>query len=287
MNKKICFAIPTYPGHYLYALDFINSYKKYGYDRQSDLIFIFTSSEERDGFISCQSLVLPKSLRNMKNKGIINIKKFYALMQLKNLYDYIIVLDDDCVFIGAADILSVCETYFKNKKLFGNFLNNSPFEIQNSIVENCKRFFKGDENKIDSGLYLWFNQLPIYKTSHLSEFFNMTKICKNINNLTWYDFDYYIYMYYLILAHDFQVYDTGVEAGLSVAEITPSIYFEIYSEVKRSVFYMATEYAKNYFNMENVFLQIHNDRENAKMKKGSISKAIGYLKIIHKIKQIL
>lgn len=34
---KICFAVPTFPEHYLYALDFMKSFTEYHYDQQADL----------------------------------------------------------------------------------------------------------------------------------------------------------------------------------------------------------------------------------------------------------
>ena len=166
MDKKICFIVPTFPPHYLFAKAFMDSFNEYHFDEQADLYFVLTSQPERDGFLPCNSIVLPKKLRIMKNRGIINIKKFYALMQLKDKYEYIIVLDDECLFTKTVDLQAICEQYFEEKVLYGNLLENPPWDIMGGVAENCKKFF-GEENreKLACPLYLWFNQLPIYRTA--------------------------------------------------------------------------------------------------------------------------
>lgn len=268
--NDICFVVPTYPPHYLHAKDFLDSYTKYHYDKQADLYFVFTNPEERDGFLPCNAIVLPKSLRIMKNRGIINIKKFYALMQLKNRYKYIIVLDDDCIFSATVDLLDLCSDYFARKVLYGNILQDPPFNIINSVVENCKRFYpKAQRQKLNCPLYLWFNQVPIYSTENLDDFFQLSGIDHEISKLTWEDFDYYIYMYYLILQCGFQAEDMGVVAPLALSELCTGESFSVYSNIfQTEKIYMATAYAKQTFVLQDVFITLHNDRVYAKKQKG-------------------
>lgn len=48
-------------------------------------------------------------------------------------------------------------------------------------------------------LYFWWSDLPVYKRSHLTEFFSLI----NYNNIDWYHFDHMIYLSYLYLYHNF------------------------------------------------------------------------------------
>lgn len=262
MQKNICFVVPTFPPHYFYACDFQESFKKYGYDKQADLYYIFTTPEERDGFLPCNSIVLPQSLRIMKNRGIINIKKFYALMKLKNQYEYIIVLDDDCQFCNHIDLLKLCEDYFSNKILYGNILEAPPWDIMGTVVKSCKGFFDSKyEPKLNCPLYLWFNQVPIYKTSTLNDFFKITNLGERLPKLTFFNFDYYIYMLYLILKFEFQTEDIGITSNISISEITSADKYKLVNNMYRTQnLYMASEYAKNILNLSNVFITLHKDR---------------------------
>lgn len=286
--NRICIVVPTYPPHYLFAKGFMDSFVKYEYEEQADLYFVFTNPAERDGFLPCNAIVLPKKLRVMKNRGIINIKKFYALMQLKNKYDYIIALDDESVFTKAVDLQEICDTYFENKVLYGNILENPSWDIMGQVAEHCKEFFsKEDRGKLSCPLYLWFSQLPIYRTDTLSDFFRMTKIGNNIAKLSYFDYDYYIYMYYLMLKYDFQAEDMGVISNQSVIELTHGVQYRVYNEqYKHQRIFMATEYARRTLGLDEVFINIHMDRDiTAGKQPGKISKVCTAIKAYCQIRK--
>ena len=215
MEKKICFVVPTLPRDFHYGISLMKSFQKYQLDEQADLYFIFTTPEDRDGFLPCRSIVLPKSLRIKKNEGIDNIKKIYALMQLKEKYEYIISIDDKCLFCRKVDLMDVCTSFFEEKVLYGNIVENSFCDFANTIPTLCKKFFpKNAQKKVNCRLYLWYNQIPVYRTSDLRTFFKLTHMGKRIHNLTYNDYDYYIYMFYLIAYCGFEVVDTGIVADL-------------------------------------------------------------------------
>lgn len=270
MGNKICFAVPTFPGHYLYALNFMKSFSEYRYDQQADLFFIFTSPEERDGFMPCNSIVLPKSLRIMKNRGIINIKKFYALMQLKDEYEYIIVIDDECLFCRTVDLYEICRSFFERKMLYGNIVEDAPWDFPHIVPECCKKFFDREtQKKLDCPLYLWFNQIPIYKASTLKDFFKTTDMGHRIHQLTFTDFDYYVYMFYLIAQCNFNVQDIGVTACCSATEVVWNLSYSIREPIEIEHIYFATKYAKDNLNLKNVFILCHCDRGTIEQKRKS------------------
>lgn len=292
MRKGISFVVPTFPAHYLNAVNFLESFYKYRFDRQSDIYFVFTNEAEKDGFLPCKSIVLPPKLRVTQNRGIINIKKYYALMQLKDQYEYIVVLDDDCQFIATSDIRRVCEEYFDSKILYGNLLRNPPFDIMCIVAEECKRFF-AEPDRLTCPLYLWWNQLCIYKTDTLSDFFQITKIDRTLASLKWEDFDYYIYMYYLMLYQGFEVHDIGIVADCAFTEILPNSYvsYAAFNTVEGR-FYSMTNYAKNIFNTETVFIETHLDRADEHKKRferkgGKFRQAIGAIQMFLQVRKYI
>lgn len=268
---KICFAIPTFPEHYLYALDFMKSFTEYHYDQQADLFFIFTSPEDRDGFVPCDSIVLPKSLRIMKNRGIINIKKFYALMQLKDKCEYIIVIDDESLFCRAVDLYKICNSFFERRILYGNIVENASWDFSHMVPNSCKKFFDEETQKIlTSPLYLWFNQIPIYKCEHLKDFFKTTDMGHRIHWLAFTDFDYYVYMFYLIAQHGFDIKDVGITTCCAATEILSDFSYSINAPADTEFLYLATRYAKDNLNLKNVFILCHRDREVAAQEKKNV-----------------
>ena len=121
MNKEIAFLVPLYPPHYKFARNLIESWKCNTLDVQSDVWFVFTTEEEQTEFGEWEHcIVLPVPLRNFLNNGIINIKKFYGLSQIKDKYEYVIVLDAESTFVRNVDLKQVCETYWNSRVLYGN-----------------------------------------------------------------------------------------------------------------------------------------------------------------------
>lgn len=136
MNKETAVLVPIYPPHFKFARNLIKSWHTNSLDTQSDIFFVFTSEEEKDEFGEWDnSIVLSEKLRNFSNNGIINIKKYYGLSQIKEKYEYVIVLDAESVFIRTIDLKQVCETYWNRKILYGNKTNKGGDE---GIVEAVK-----------------------------------------------------------------------------------------------------------------------------------------------------
>lgn len=255
--KKIAFLVPVYPPHFKYAKDLINSWKLNHFNEQSDLWFIFTNEDEKKDFPEWKhSLILPQELRCFKHNGIINIKKFWGLSQLKDKsYDYIIVVDAETLFVKEVDLAYLCNKYYKNKVLLGNQTSKDVSAIKRA----CKKFFKKQNIKNDD-LYLWGNQPCIYCVKYLDDFFNKTKLLPKLSKLRWTDFDYYIYMYYLIIYKNFIIKDIGVMTEYTVAESSIEL-----SHIKRDFsslnLMMCAKDAFQYFDNPDLFLFIHLDRD--------------------------
>ena len=195
--------------------------------------------------------------------GIVNVKKFYALDLLKDKYEYIIILDSECEITKAIDVYALCEQFYNNKILYGNevFPNYTFFNV-NIIYKTCKKYFAKhkDLHKINDKLYLWFNQLCIFKCEYLHEFFDITNLTNQYEMLTFWDFDYYIFMYYLILYKDFRIVDMEVIASGGALECD-AFYPQHGSKKYLSESFMVCHLALYpYLNKENLFVIHHKDR---------------------------
>lgn len=195
--------------------------------------------------------------------GIVNVKKFYALDLLKDRYEYIIILDSECEIIKSLDVYVLCEQFYSNKILYGNevFPDYSFFNV-NIIYKTCKKYFVGHKDffKLNSELYLWFNQLCIFKCEYLQEFFSITNITNQYEMLTFWDFEYYIFMYYLILYKGFSIVDMEVISAGGALECS-TFYPKSGSKKYLSEPFMVCHLALYpYLNKKNLFVVHHKDR---------------------------
>ena len=228
MSEKVAFVVPCHPPHYHFVNDFLDSFHKFEMKDQADVILVMTDEDDRKRFLEQPHggnnmqvglMVLPPEYRNTINRNIPSIKKFYAVYQLRKMYEYVIVIDAETIFKKRVDLKAVCEKFFREKILWGNRTNGRDPNIE-FIKKSCARWFSyhPEKSKLESPLYLWFNQPCFYKTSMIEEFFRLTGMMNHLNSLAWSDFEYYIYMYYLILYHGFRMEDIGVVNNISVCE---------------------------------------------------------------------
>ncbi len=205
-ERKIAFLMPIHPPHFEYAKNFLESFEYYKLDKQADFYFVFSNEEDKK---ACNtkygSIVLPDNLKDInRERGIINVKKLYGVYELKDRYDYIIVLDSESLIIKNIDLLEVCETFFSNKILWGVLQYHGKSDNMSKMTKYASDFFEEKDRIKDDGLDLWFNNLCIYKASTIEDFFIKTNLKENITKLTFWHFDYYMYMYYLLLYHSFK-----------------------------------------------------------------------------------
>ena len=187
---------------------------------------------------------------------------------MKDKYEYIIVLDSESLLIKNINLIEICEKYFSDKILYGNEIikSDNNHELLEKIKEHCKKYFISHPNntKLNTELYLWCNQPWIYKCPTLNDFFNIFDYQNNLDKMIWYDFEYYIYMYYLILYHGFEIEDLEIKinAPISVCESTYSTFIFQSKKYKKANIMLSTDYMLKYFDNRNLFILIHIDRTN-------------------------
>jgi hypothetical protein len=159
-------------------------------------------------------------------------------------------------------VFTLCEEYFAAKILLGNTMRSKNRESAEGIKKSCRRFFADhpDFDKLNNSLYLWFNQPCIYKTDTLSEFWTKIAYANNIKSLRWTDFDYYIYMFYLILFQGFQIEDMEIESEWGVCEaVMHSLSFKS-DKYKSLPILMVSQIMLDKFDNPRCFITVHVDR---------------------------
>jgi hypothetical protein len=149
---------------------------------------------------------------SLNTNSIVTYKKFFGLKQLANsTYDYIICCDSEidiiCDNFTNEIINNKIQNIFTNKKIYaGDTVSDSCImkitETSANIFPNEIDLLKNITKKFT--LYFWWSDLPVYRKSDITPFFNTI----NYENIMWRHFDYIIYQYYLILYHGFEIINT-------------------------------------------------------------------------------
>lgn len=267
MKIDVAFLCPIHKPCFNFGYNLLSSFYNKKLNKQADFYFVFSNQEEADAFeFDTKKIVMPQTFNLKDNKGIITIKKFYGLSQIKDKYKYVIVLDDESLFYQKLNILNICENYFDNKILYGNNILETEYtdNFKNLIIKETENNFVNYHfSKLDQ--CLWFNQLCIYKTDNIDDFFEKINYKERFDTFKWYEFDYYLYMYYLIIFHNFKVVSLNSNAIWSFCDnsfdITDEDIGEDYKKYKFNLLsiYMLYKIGKN-INKENLLLIIHTDR---------------------------
>lgn len=256
--KQIVFLMPIHKERFDRAKTFLKSFKKHKLDRQADIFFCFSNEEEYAEFNYPNKIVIPEILRNLNREtGIINAKKLFPLKELSSRYKYIITVDSDMLIIKNINLLKACDDFFDQKILwgFGTDVNEKIYKL---IINESSKFFQEKEKIDDNGLGLWFNNMCVYKSDTINDFFEKTNIENNWEKLSFWSFDYYIYMFYLLLYQGFTVRNYFPFLGCGG---TAPLIDQLYS---RKFLFMATrpflKQVKKLGGGERCFIQLHLDR---------------------------
>lgn len=137
-------------------------------------------------------------------------------------------------------------------------------ETVEAVKESSKRFFEDSmKPRLQSDLYLWFNQPCIYKCSTLDDFFSVINYAENEAQFTWHDFDYYIYMYYLILYHGFTIDDIEIESNYGICEASLDYLWFKSNKYEKINIWMCSQVTLPKFDTPNLFIVCHLDRDEA------------------------
>ena len=205
---NVAFIIPSYPPHYKYVYNLLESLNKFNI--HITVHIVFSSNEDYNTFTMKSKIIALIIDVPIVTKCIVTYKKFYGLKQLINSkYDYFIVCDSEIDIvsenINKDNLTNYIVNYFNNKRIYAGNISNStnpykfiPIECGN---ESIKLFNEKYHDEIISktctfNLYTWFSDLPVYKRSTLDTFFNMIDITK-IDSI--FAFDYIIYQYFLVI----------------------------------------------------------------------------------------
>lgn len=216
MNKenKACFIIPFWHGKkdIKCVTEFLTSAKKFNMSKY--LIFIVDDKKDGDFLLSLDNeikidIVDPVVIANRNN--IVSTKKFYGVKKYYKEYSYIGVIDDDVLFVKEFDPFAILEEIWNTKSCFYKtdtiafkrhldlYICAVACGLENNLI------LKKETNNFRSNI--WFNDIPVYKSSNVEEFFNWMENTVLLNNKTIFEnvksnvacFDYYIYWYWLIV----------------------------------------------------------------------------------------
>ena len=204
-RKKIAVACPVHPPKFNFLRNCIYTFYKHGLNLSADFWIVFSTFDDAVKFEDFERfLIIPEGI-NLSTKGVINIKKLYALSELTKMgYDYVITIDADFAFNRNVNFVEICNRFFAEKIIISCVTNR---EFYVNINAQCLSRFAYNPNSknIPVNLYSWLNQPCIYKTDNVSKFFSALGNL-NLNQLRWEDFDYILYTYYLVLYEDFRLY---------------------------------------------------------------------------------
>lgn len=207
--KNACFVIPIHPPKFKFGIHCLMSYSKF-YD-DDHVYLVFSSRKDYDDFekialgLKYRAVICPPLVSSSPTTE----KKFSGMKYIFETtdFEYIAAIDIDSEFTKHVDYADLFEKCYNRGTVYGNAYEFSPFPI----LEAPLKFFKqADVIKLNSftekfRAYFWFNDIPVYKKSDFLDFLNYIDYYRNGYRLTWFDFDYILYTYYMIVKDKFKI----------------------------------------------------------------------------------
>jgi hypothetical protein len=207
--KKSAFLIPCHPPKFHFLGPLLRSYREFFAD--DDVFVVFTSEAERALFSDQFPDLAPRYFIHgvgCSSGNVITTKKFKGLNDAFTLgYDYLGVIDAECLFLKHLDYDAYFREWFAARCFYGSEQTPSRPDFKRRLMEGPKRFFNDEQRaRIDAvnpnnRLYCWFNNVPIYERETFKPLFARF----TYDELIFEDFDYTIYMYHLIAEHGFRM----------------------------------------------------------------------------------
>lgn len=274
-DNRIAFIIPIYSPHFpfLHFLQDLNETNLFTiffiltFDEDINLIKNYISININTNFKNIQYISLESisglNIKNilynyegesLKNKGIINLKKIWALNYIYkkfNNFDYLACIDSEIKFINSNNIYEKFYNFCNNKKIIGGNTSNSP-EINKNIVSiinnHISLFFSQNDNNIiinatkNLKLYFWFSDIPIYDVEILPRFFHYINFDNEniVDKINFWTFDYILYIYYCLIYENYKLIDVFDYDIKSRNWSMESCNFEMYDNVCKKINYMSS-----------------------------------------------
>lgn len=214
---KTAFICPLYDmkNHFDLAFDLYKSKRDLGINE--DMYFVFSDVPQKDKFAAriydaysdeLKFLILPENQLHYKSKVV--VKKFYALRELMNSYDYLVLIDSETRFIKKTNYSDLCEEIWEKKTCLNANISSDGFFIMRQCFRTLSlSMYYNRKLRKEFGNFkynIWFNEIPVYKCSTLPSFFGWfdqfdSEGWKN----EWNCFEYYIYAAYLVLCEGFHI----------------------------------------------------------------------------------
>jgi hypothetical protein len=270
--KTSCFLAPIHEPKFESGFKLIKSYNKFFDD--DHIYLIFSSESEQKKFKSKYKNIKYRSFICLEplTSGIVTIKKYDGLKKIfsNNEFENVGVIDVDAVFVRNVNYDELFREFINNKLIYSNLVNQKNFNNYNPL-----RFFnESDLQKVKEMLsvglmesynvYFWFNDIPIYNKKFFEEmlsYINYEKIKNKINHM---DFDYILYVFFLLsknyvkikfLSYENDLISCEREGFIEEQEKINSIKF---SNVYNS--YNPMWIKKEIPNIKNTFMKVHTDR---------------------------
>jgi hypothetical protein len=210
-----CIIIPCHPPKIDYLRDFLHSVVKHGASdvkiiiiptNEAETLFFQKELEEFNKlsieFKSVTTLLKPKGLEYLvsNNSGIINLKKFAALRYAKDQqYEYAMCIDADSVAVKNLDIvMDTAIQNYKTKKYLGSKTKSHEY------IEINKLSAAVLDHYVDTSVYFWFQDAPMYEVNDLRDFFAYMDYTWQseegfLKKLSWMTFEHIVFVYFLVL----------------------------------------------------------------------------------------
>lgn len=215
--KDSCFLAPIHRPKFEYGIQLIRSYNEHFDD--DHIFLVFSSIDEQVEFarishgLQYQSVVCDQHIGNSPTTQ----KKFFGLQHIYSTtsFEYVAAIDVDTLFFKNVDYSELFNSYYQRGILYGNDYDFSP----RPMIESPFKFF----NLYDQGrlheltnrrtTYFWFNDIPVFKRNYFLDFIKYSNYNNRISELSWFDFDFIVYAYYLLIRDAFKILPIVVDGA--------------------------------------------------------------------------
>ena len=270
LNRPACFLVPIHPPKFEYGLEFLKSYNQYYND--DHVYLVFSSEDDLEAFDQLAGDLRYRSIVHYKVKTACPVteKKYYGLQYIFNFTEFenVGVVDIDSKFTQTVDYPRLFEEYNQRGVFWGNNYEWAPTPI---IASPLKFFPQEDQIKLVEILegcrvYFWFNDLPVYNKKYFLDFIEYINYNNRYKELVWFDFDYNIYAYYLLVKGLFTVKPFMIDTVTPLNNIFLEDQYIIPKDVFSRLFaeaqpmWIKQDIKPEY--MTNTFMNIHLDRKD-------------------------